>query len=299
MDLLKFFSIKQNRINNFMFALLETLPFQDTLLVDAMKYGVLLGGKRIRPVLMYIIGKMFQVNLNVVDVLASSIEFMHAYSLIHDDLPSLDNDILRRGQDSCHIKFGESTAILAGNSLQCLAFNILSRLDKFKISNARKIKIILELSSSAGVHGMCAGQFFDLSLKNTSVKPFELEQMYLYKTGSLINSSVRLVVISSKIFKKKFLFSLEQYVKNISLAFQIQDDILDFIDDKNCKNTSVHYSNCSKTHTFPLMFGLQESQRKLKILYKNSLAYLKNLSNESIDIRLLEKLAYYIITRVK
>ncbi|XBC38076.1 MAG: polyprenyl synthetase family protein [Buchnera aphidicola (Floraphis choui)] len=298
MDLFKFFNIKQNRIDNFMLEFLKELPFQNSLLLDAIKYGVLLGGKRIRPILMYIIGEMFQVNFNIVDVLAASIEFMHAYSLIHDDLPSLDHDILRRGRDSCYIKFGESTAILAGNSLQCLAFNILSRMNSIKISNSKKIKIILELSNSSGISGMCIGQFFDLESKDKNLKLYELEKIYYYKTGSLINSAVRLVLFSSDKCKKKHFLALEQYSKSISFAFQIQDDILDYVNDRhNLKNCIC--SNNPKKNTFPLIIGLEQSKVKLKELYKNALIHLETLSDDFIDVELLKKLAHYIITRDK
>lgn len=299
MDLVEFFHVKQKRINNFMSKFLETLPFQDSDLLHAMKYGVLLGGKRIRPILMYIMGSMFQVNFHVIDILASSIEFMHAYSLIHDDLPSLDNDILRRGKDSCYIKFGESTAILAGNALQCLSFNILSNGNENKISNVKKIKIILELSNASGLSGMCIGQFFDLASKKKRVKLNQLEEIYWYKTGSLISTAIRLVLISSNIREKKIIVALEQYSRNISLAFQIQDDILDFIHDAHSTTISTNSNKNFKGNTFPLIIGLQKSKKKLEQLYTKSLECLEILSNELVDVALLQKLAYYIITRDK
>ncbi|XBC40652.1 MAG: polyprenyl synthetase family protein [Buchnera aphidicola (Nurudea yanoniella)] len=299
MDWFRFFSIKKNRINNFMSKLLDDLPFQDSLLLDAMKYGVLLGGKRIRSVLMYILGKSFQVNTNIIDVLASSVEFIHAYSLIHDDLPALDNDIFRRGYDSCHIKFGESTAILAGNSLQCLSFNILSHLNSSEISDNKKIKMIAELSHFSGYSGICIGQFFDLESKYKNFELHELEKMYWYKTGSLISAAVRLILISSNVYNKNIFLGLEKYSKNISLAFQIRDDILDFLSDTE---NIMEYENCNrnlKRNTFPLIIGLKKSKEKLKELYKDILKSLQILSYEHINVKFLKKLAYYIITRNK
>ncbi|XBC43216.1 MAG: polyprenyl synthetase family protein [Buchnera aphidicola (Meitanaphis flavogallis)] len=299
MDLVEFFHVKRKRIDNFMSELLETLPFQDSDLLHAMKYGVLLGGKRIRPILMYIIGSMFQVNFHVIDILASSIEFMHAYSLIHDDLPSLDNDVLRRGKDSCYIKFGESTAILAGNALQCLSFNILSNWNENTISNVKKIKIILELSNASGLLGMCIGQFFDLESKKKCVNLNQLEEIYWYKTGSLISTAIRLVLISSNIREKKIIVALEQYSRNISLAFQIQDDILDFVNDSHGTTIPTNANKIFKGNTFPSIIGLQKSKKKLEKLYTKSLECLEILSHKWIDVVLLQKLAYYIITRDK
>ncbi|XBC44257.1 MAG: polyprenyl synthetase family protein [Buchnera aphidicola (Schlechtendalia peitan)] len=295
MDFLRFVNSKQKRINNFMLNLLEALPFQNTLLLDAMKYGVLSGGKRIRPILMYSLGEMFQIHVNIIDNLAASIEFMHAYSLIHDDLPSLDNDELRRGQDSCYKKFGESTAILAGNSLQCLAFNVLSRINTFQISNSNKIKMILELSNASGILGMCMGQFLDLQSKNKTITIRELEEIYWYKTGSLIDVSVRLVLISYCKNNDTIFSILSQYFKNISFAFQIKDDILDFKNDYNRMNDFKKLNISYQANTFPLIVGLKQSETKIKELYEKSLECLKILSNESIDIRLLKEFSHYII----
>ncbi|XBC37560.1 MAG: polyprenyl synthetase family protein [Buchnera aphidicola (Meitanaphis microgallis)] len=299
MDLSNFFSSRQKRIDCYMSELLEELPFQSSSLLSAMKYGVLLGGKRIRPILMYIIGEIFKVDLHIIDVLASSVEFIHAYSLIHDDLPSLDGDLLRRGKDACHVKFGESTAILAGNSLQCLAFNILSNLNVTEVSDSKKIKIISELSKASGVTGMCIGQFLDLESKNKTIKLHELEKIYWYKTGFLINSAIRLVLIVSCKCKKRIFFALEEYSKNISFAFQIKDDILDFKSDICRVQSSLSSNQCFKGNTFPLIIGLEHSKKKLIKLYEEALMYLKILSDECIDIKLLEQLAFYIITRNK
>ncbi|XBC39128.1 MAG: polyprenyl synthetase family protein [Buchnera aphidicola (Nurudea shiraii)] len=299
MDLFEFFNIKKKRINDFMRKLLKNIPFQDSLLVDAMKYGVLLGGKRIRSVLMYILGKIFQVNDNIVDILASSIEFMHAYSLIHDDLPSLDNDKLRRGYDSCYVKFGESTAILAGNALQCLSFNIISNLNSNIISDSKKVKMISELSHYSGISGMCIGQFRDLKFKYEKLKLCELEEIYWYKTGSLINTSVQLVLISSNINNSSVLLALKEYSKNISLAFQIRDDILDFSNDMSCISYHTRYEKYSRSNTFPLVIGLKKSQEKLRKLYSDALQSLKVLSSNHVDITLLKELAYFIIIRNK
>jgi len=295
MDFSEFLKDKQNRIDRFILNFLENLPFQDTLLLGAIKYGVFSGGKRIRPVLMYILGEIFKIHISITDHLASSIEFMHSYSLIHDDLPALDHDEFRRNKLSCYKKFGESTAILAGNALQCLSFNILARLHLKEISDSKKVNMILNLSNSSGILGMCAGQFFDLEFKRKSVTLNELERMYWHKTGSLIDVAVRFMLTFCCQENDKIFSTFLQYSKNISFALQLRDDIIDFKNDKTRIDFYRRSGENCVGNTFPLILGLHKSKEKLKELYKNALLCLKTLSDEYIDVKLLAELAHYVI----
>lgn len=159
----KFNSYKK-RINNHLTHLINQLPFQNSQLIHAMKYG-LLGGKKLRPILVYTTGEMLKVNLNTLDAPAAAIECIHAYSLIHDDLPAMDNDRLRRGKPTCHIEFGEEIAILAGNSLQALAFSILAQGSIPGIKIEKRIQMISELAQATGIAGLSGGQALEFELQ--------------------------------------------------------------------------------------------------------------------------------------
>ncbi|MDU4435701.1 MAG: (2E,6E)-farnesyl diphosphate synthase, partial [Pluralibacter gergoviae] len=148
---------------------IEPQPFQNTPLVEAMHYGALLGGKRLRPFLVYATGRMFSVSQSTLDAPAAAVECIHAYSLIHDDLPAMDDDDLRRGQPTCHIKYGEANAILAGDALQTLAFSILSEAPMPEVSDRDRLAMIAELAQASGVAGMCGGQALDLEAEGQQV----------------------------------------------------------------------------------------------------------------------------------
>lgn len=173
------------------------LPFQNTPVVETMQYGALLGGKRLRPFLVYATGHMFGVSTNTLDAPAAAVECIHAYSLIHDDLPAMDDDDLRRGLPTCHVKFGEANAILAGDALQTLAFSILSDADMPEVSDRDRISMISELASASGIAGMCGGQALDLDAEGKHVPLDALERIHRHKTGALIRAAVRLGALSA------------------------------------------------------------------------------------------------------
>lgn len=263
-----------------------------------MKYGTLIGGKRLRACLVYIIGEMFKVNIITLDVISIAIELIHSYSLIHDDLPCIDNDYFRRGNVSCHVKYGESFTILAGDALQSLAFNVLSTHIMPGVSDRNRIKIISELSYSIGSTGMCIGQTLDLQKDIKELNINELEKINLYKTAFLIRSSVRLSYLSSKFFSKKILLLLDRFSIAIGLAFQIQDDIFDFKNDakKTKKNTN---ENKNIYNTYPYLIGIKQSQKKIKILYQEALSILKIFKKKCFIVNNLEFLTDFIIQRSK
>ena len=185
------------RANDALLRFLAPLPFQNTPLVEAMHYGALFGGKRLRPFLVYATGEMFGIAQETLDAPAAAIECIHAYSLIHDDLPAMDDDDLRRGQPTCHIKFGEASAILAGDALQTLAFSILSDAPMAGVAIADRLAMVKELATASGVAGMCGGQALDLEAEGKHVDLQSLERIHRHKTGALIRCAVRLGALSA------------------------------------------------------------------------------------------------------
>ena len=194
-------------------------------LVKSMKYGLLPGGKKIRSKLIIDIGKIFKINYKNLIYLSAAVECIHAYSLIHDDLPCMDNDNLRRGKLSTHKKFGESTAILAGNSLLTIAFEILSQ-KKFNINDAIKIKLINLISQSSGHSGIAGGQYSDLNFEHRKIPLNKIIDMQIKKTGKLFSFCCMAPVIISK--KNKYLSSFNKLGSDIGLLFQIADDLIDY-----------------------------------------------------------------------
>ncbi|CDL30874.1 Geranyltranstransferase (farnesyldiphosphate synthase) [Enterobacter hormaechei] len=185
------------RANDALRRFIEPQPFQNTPLVEAMHYGALLGGKRLRPFLVYATGNMFGISDNTLDAPAAAVECIHAYSLIHDDLPAMDDDDLRRGQPTCHIKFGEANAILAGDALQTLAFSILSDAPMVEVSDRDRLAMVSELAMASGVAGMCGGQALDLEAEGRQVTLEQLERIHRHKTGALMRAAVRLGALSA------------------------------------------------------------------------------------------------------
>ena len=210
-------------INQFLLKFL--LNQKKTDLIKSMKYGLLPGGKKIRSKLIIDVGKIFKINYKNLIYLSAAVECIHAYSLIHDDLPCMDNDNLRRGKLSTHKKFGESTAILAGNSLLTIAFEILSQ-KKFNINDAIKIKLINLISKSSGHSGIAGGQYSDLNFEHRKIPLNKIIDMQIKKTGKLFSFCCMAPVIISK--KNKYLSSFNKLGSDIGLLFQIADDLIDY-----------------------------------------------------------------------
>ena len=181
----------QERNNQQLKLWLDKIAYQDQKLTQAMSYGLLLGGKRARPYLTYITGEMLQSELQAMDTAAAAVECIHAYSLIHDDLPAMDDDNLRRGQPTCHIEFDEASAILTGDALQTLAFDILANGPLAKHAEAYRIHMIRELAAASGASGMCMGQALDLEAEGKSITLEHLEAIHKHKTGALIKCAIR------------------------------------------------------------------------------------------------------------
>ncbi|QCI22897.1 polyprenyl synthetase family protein [Buchnera aphidicola] len=294
MNFFHLYKIYKNRIDKKLFHILNQLPFQESNLLKAMKYSVFSGSKRLRSSLVYATGEVLKVNIITLDVISASIEFIHSYSLIHDDLPCMDDDNFRRGKSSCHIKYGESTSLLAGDALQSLAFNVLSENFMPNVSNFKRIKMISELSNSIGSSGMCIGQKLDLEAEIEEINLSRLETINFYKTAYLMRSAVRLVFLSSNHSSRSVLSMLDAFSISLGLAFQIQDDILDFEKDKEkIKNNKI-----IKKNTYPSIIGLDESKKKIKQLYQKSFLALHSLKKK-FNTKTLKKLTKFIIKRIE
>ncbi|MFQ5777820.1 MAG: polyprenyl synthetase family protein, partial [Terriglobia bacterium] len=226
----------------------------------AMRYSVLAAGKRIRPILCLESARALSGRTNGIEPLACALEFIHTYSLIHDDLPALDNDDLRRGRPTCHKKFGEAIAILAGDALLTLAFDILSRMPR--LDSNRQMQIIQELSAAAGTRsGMIGGQVADLEAEGKRVSSRQLEYIHRSKTGALIRASVRCGALYAGGSGAK-LARLSRFGEKVGLAFQIVDDILDVRSSSDQLGKPAHVDAARHKATFPAVHGLEKSEHR-------------------------------------
>ncbi|WP_140919393.1 (2E,6E)-farnesyl diphosphate synthase [Limnobaculum xujianqingii] len=276
---------------------LSALPFNQAPLVEAMRYGALLGGKRLRPFLVYATGEMLGLSAQNMDAPAAAIECIHAYSLIHDDLPAMDDDDLRRGQPTCHIKFGEAHAILAGDALQTLAFSILSDAPMPEVQTTSRLAMISELACASGAAGMCAGQALDLEAEKKKTNLEELERIHRHKTGALIRSAIRLAALAAGERGRAILPILDRYANAIGLAFQVQDDILDVVGatEKTGKRQGSDLQH--EKSTYPALLGIEGAQAKALDLYREAMDALSELASQSYNTASLEALAGFVIER--
>lgn len=276
----------QKRINQTLEGL---LPSDDSILSEAMRYSVLNGGKRLRPILVYLSSELGEANHDSIDTLAGSIELIHCYSLIHDDLPSMDDDDLRRGNPTTHKKYDEATAILAGDALQPLAFELISNLDT---SDSNKITIVNCLANACGYSGMVGGQIKDIHSKEINTVQ-DLDIMHSQKTGRLIQASLETSAILSGLDQKD-IEALNKYGEKIGLAFQIQDDIIDIESPSSISGKDQGSDINQNKITYPSIVGLEESRTRARELASEAKEIL-HLSHKNADN--LHKLADYIVQR--
>ena len=267
----------------------------DTAVLEpAMSYSLLLGGKRIRPYLVYVTGQLLGARLEDLDAPAMAIEALHTYSLIHDDLPAMDDDDLRRGKATCHKAFDEATAILAGDALQALAFEVLSSHPYQHVSSTSQIKMVQALAKAAGAAGMCAGQAIDLAQTNQPIELDKLEQMHRLKTGALIECSVKLAYYCSPCLDQAVLHALLTFASALGLAFQVQDDILDIEGDTKTLGKPQGSDLKANKSTYPALLGLDGAKQKAWQLYQAALTALDKLPGDTSELRAF---AHYIIAR--
>ena len=261
-------------------------------LLDAMRYSTLGGGKRVRPFLVMASANLFNVDKIFVDRVAAAIEMVHCYSLIHDDLPSMDNDELRRGKPTCHKKYDEATAILAGDALLTRAFSILAHPDTHPDSEVRS-NLCLILADAAGDRGMVGGQMIDLLAEEKELNLKDISNLQLMKTGQLIMAACHLGCILGKANKDQF-NRLKFYSKNLGLAFQIMDDLLDLEGNEKDMGKKTGKDQGQGKATFASILGIEEARGEAHNLVRSAIAELQDFGNEA---ELLRNLAEFVLFR--
>jgi geranylgeranyl pyrophosphate synthase len=254
---------------------------------EAMRYAVLGGGKRVRPVLVYFTGAALGLPDSRLDGPAASVELIHAYSLVHDDLPAMDDDDLRRGRPTCHRAYDEATAILVGDALQVLAFQILGEDPGMVPDAAHRLEIIRLLARASGTAGMAGGQAMDLAAAGQVLPIESLEQMHRLKTGALIHASVMMAAASADDLPPRLRNALDAYGSAIGLAFQIQDDILDVEGDTGLLGKRTQADAAREKPTYPSIAGLAQAKMRLGQLHDQAVAALQPLGADADPLRWL------------
>ena len=254
---------------------------------EAMRYAVLGGGKRVRPILIYFTGAALAVPESRLDGPAAAVELIHGYSLVHDDLPAMDDDDLRRGRPTCHRAFDEATAVLAGDALQVLAFQILAEDAAMVPDPARRLEIIGILARASGTAGMAGGQAMDLEAAGSVLTLVALEQMHRLKTGALIHASIMMAAASADSLDPEIHGALDVYGHAIGLAFQVQDDILDVEGDADLLGKRTQADAARAKPNYPAIAGLQQAKARLRQLHDEAIRALQPLGPEADSLRWL------------
>lgn len=263
---------------------------------EAMRYAVLGDGKRIRPVLVYACGEAFGVKNSALDGCAAAVEMIHAYSLVHDDLPAMDDDDLRRGRPTLHKQFDEATAILAGDALQALAFHVLAIDPAITVEDSQRIRMIDKLAFASGSVGMAGGQAIDLASVGKSLELAELENMHMHKTGALIRASVEMGALCSPELEMGRFTLVSQYANCIGLAFQVQDDILDIESDTETLGKPQGSDIARNKPTYPNLLGLEGAKDTAHKLHAEAIECLRGFDEKADTLRMI---ADYIVQRNK
>ena len=258
----------------------------------AMRHGVMGGGKRMRPLLVYATGTAFGAGEAALDAAAAAVELVHCYSLVHDDLPAMDDDALRRGQPTVHVAFGEATAILAGDALQSLAFELLAGAPQ---PAEARVAMLAELARAAGVAGMCGGQALDIDATGGAgaIGLDALQRMHALKTGALLRCAVRLGAIAAGAGDADRA-ALDRYADALGLAFQIRDDLLDIEGDAASLGKTAGKDVAQAKATFPALLGVEASRERLEAM---STSMQNTLSDIAADTRHLSSLARMVVER--
>jgi farnesyl diphosphate synthase len=263
---------------------------------EAMRYSTLGGGKRLRPALVYLTGESLGAVLADLDAAAAAVELIHVYSLVHDDLPAMDDDDLRRGRPTCHRAYDEATAILVGDALQALAFSVLADDSMGNIVPAIRLSMIRTLAQAAGTAGMAGGQAVDLAAVGQTLSVDAIENMHRRKTGALIKGSVLLGAIGAGIDSGRDFQALESFGDEIGLAFQIQDDILDVEGDAAVLGKTTGADAALSKPTYPSTVGLPAARDRARALRDRAIAALAPLGSRNAP---LVELAQFVVSRIK
>ncbi|QJR82119.1 geranyl transferase [Alteromonas pelagimontana] len=267
----------KNQTDESLLHLISILPDHAPQLKAAMQHALLVGGKRMRPLLVNLVGNTLDVPTSDQLTISMAIECVHAYSLVHDDLPAMDDDELRRGQPTCHIAFNEATAILAGDALQTLAFTILADHPMSEFGHAQRARLVSLLAKAAGYLGMCGGQAIDLDSTGKNVSLSRLTELHQLKTGALLCSCVEMITLVSPEVSIKDRAQFIEFARLIGLAFQIQDDILDVEGDAGQLGKSTGSDIAQGKMTFPALLGMDNAKKELAQLHERALQALDSL----------------------
>ncbi|MGV8935389.1 MAG: polyprenyl synthetase family protein [Gallionellaceae bacterium] len=286
-------SAHQHRFEDVLKALLPPAEIAPQRLHAAMRYSVLDGGKRVRPLLAFAAGELAGAELSRVDIAAAAVEMIHAYSLVHDDMPCMDDDVLRRGKPTCHVEYDEATALLVGDSLQSLAFQMLSE-NTLSDSPASQLKMVNLLALASGSRGMAGGQAFDLDSVGKQLNLTELEFMHIHKTGALIRAAILLGANCGNALDELQLTKLDHFGKCVGLAFQVVDDVLDAEADTATLGKTAGKDADNHKPTYVTLLGIGEAKRMSAELHAQAIA---SLSEFGADAQRLRELADFIINR--
>ena len=284
----------QSRVQAVLDSVLPSAELIPQRLHAAQRYAVLGGGKRLRPLLVYCTGEALDIPAEALDAPAAAVELIHSYSLVHDDLPAMDDDDLRRGLPTTHRAFDEATAILAGDALQVLAFSLLARDRAPAVSSEARLKMIRILADASGTEGMAGGQAIDLSAVGRGLQLQELEAMHRLKTGALIRASVLMAAACSPTISGSEWDALDGYSQDIGLAFQIQDDILDVEGNFEVLGKTIGADAARAKPTYPSVLGLEAAKVRARDLRARACERLIPLGERA---QVLAWLAAYVIER--
>ncbi|MCB1947640.1 polyprenyl synthetase family protein [Nitrosomonas sp.] len=274
----------QASIENFLDSRLPAADCVPVRLHRAMRYAVLGGGKRVRPLLAFAAGELGQADVESVTVVAAAVELIHAYSLVHDDMPSMDNDVLRRGKPTCHVEFDEATALLTGDSLQTLAFELLTE-KRLTENTVTQLDMIKQLASASGSRGMAGGQAFDLDNVGKMLTLPELEFMHIHKTGALIRAAVMLGAHCSNQLDETQLKKLDHFAKCVGLAFQVVDDLLDAEATTATLGKTAGKDAENNKPTYVSIMGIREARDRAEKLQQDADSILQEFGDAALRLR--------------
>lgn len=283
----------QQRTESALDTFLPATEIAPSKLHQAMRYSVMGGGKRVRALLAHAAGELCNAKAHTVDAAACAVELIHAYSLVHDDMPCMDDDDLRRGKPSCHKQFDDATALLVGDALQSLAFQLLSQ-SGLCSQHQRQLEMVNLLAVASGSRGMAGGQAIDLASVGQSLNQSELEYMHIHKTGALIRAAALLGAYCAEDAAPEKLKAIDHYAQSIGLAFQVVDDILDTEADTATLGKTAGKDAESNKPTYVTILGLHRAKALAKELYDNAISHVSSYGN---DAQRLVQLADFITHR--
>jgi geranylgeranyl pyrophosphate synthase len=287
----------QARVERELQARLPAVETQPHRLHEAIRYSVLGGGKRVRPALVYATGAAIGIPESLLDGAACAVELIHAYSLVHDDLPAMDNDDLRRGLPTCHRQFDEATAVLVGDSLQCLAFELLADGPGLPADPSVRLKLVRLLAIASGTSGMAGGQALDLAAIGRKLSLADIEEMHVRKTGALIHACVMMGAACAPQLSEHITRALDEYARAIGLAFQIQDDLLDVEGDVAVIGKATGADRALDKPTYPSVAGVEPSRQRMHELHTRALSALARLDAAGLRSAPLTAMSDWLVLR--